>query len=74
MSLGLINLNNKDDLEKLSKEELVNLVIAQSKEIKEFADKIINFSEEELLEYQKELKAIAEAAKVFIAISGVQNV
>lgn len=73
MALGLINLNNKDDLEKLSKEELINLVIDKSQEFRDLMDKIINFSEKELLEYQKELKAIIEAAKVFIAISGGQN-
>lgn len=70
MALGLINLNIKDDLLKLSKDELINLVIDKSQEIKNFMDKIIDYSEEELLEFQKELKAIKEAAKVFVAISG----
>ncbi len=73
MELGLINLNNKDDLEKLSKEELINLVIDKSQEIKDFVDNIINYSQEELLEYQKGLKAIAGLAKSLIGISEVNN-
>ena len=65
MALGLINLNNRNDLEKLSKEELINLIIDRSNELKDLMDNIINYSEEELIEYQKELKTIKEMASIF---------
>jgi hypothetical protein len=70
MALGLINLNNKNDLEKLSKEELINLIIDRSNELKDLMDNIINYSEEELVEYQKELKAIREMASIFCLCTG----
>ena len=73
MAFGLINLNSKDDLSKLSKEELINLVIDKRQAFKDFMDTIINYSQEELLEYQKELKAIAELGKFLIGISEVNN-
>lgn len=70
MALGLINLNNKNDLEKLSKEELINLIIGRSNELKDLIDNIINYSEEELIEYQKELKSIKEMASIFCLCTG----
>ena len=70
MALGLINLNNRNDLEKLSKEELINLIIDRSNELKNLMDNIINYSEEELIEYQKELKAIKEMASIFCLCAG----
>ena len=73
MALGLINLNSKEDLGKLTKEQLVDLVISGRKDLESVKDKILNYSEEELLAYQKELKAIREAAKVFVALCGVKN-
>ena len=63
--LGLVNLNNKDDLEKLSKEHLVNLFISVQKQKDELIERIINANESELLELQKELKAVKEAGTLF---------
>lgn len=73
MALGLINLNSKEDLGKLTKEQLVDLVISGRKDLESVKDKILNYSEEELLAYQKELKGIRAAAEVFVALCGVKN-
>lgn len=70
MALGLINLNDKNDLEKLSKEELINLIIDRSNELKDLMDTIINYSEEELLEYQKELKTVKYMASILCLCTG----
>ena len=70
MALGLINLNNRNELEKLSKEELINLIIDRSNELKDLMDNIINYSEEKLIEYQKELKSIKEMANIFCLCTG----
>ena len=70
MVLGLINLNDRNDLEKLSKEELINLIIDRSNELKDLMDNIINYTEEELIEYQKELKSIKEMASIFCLCTG----
>ena len=63
--LGLVNLNNKDDLEKLSKEQLAGLVISVQKQKDKLIERIINANESELLELQKELKAVKEAGIIF---------
>ena len=65
MSLGLINLNSKEDLEKLSKEELINLIIKREQNSKELIENLINFTEEELIEYQKDLQLIKEICDIF---------
>ena len=63
--LGLVNLNNKDDLEKLSKEQLAGLVISVQKQKDKLIERIINANESEVLELQKELKAVKEAGIIF---------
>ena len=65
--LGLVNLNNKDDLEKLSKEQLASLVISRQKQTDELIERIITANEDELLELQKELKAVKEMGTLFSA-------
>lgn len=65
MALGLINLNSKEDLEKLTKEQLVNLFISVQKQKDELIEKIINANKKELLELQKELKLVKEAGTLF---------
>jgi ferredoxin-fold anticodon binding domain-containing protein len=73
MALGLINLNSKEDLEKLTKDQLINIIIGKNKTEKEDLEKVLNMSEKELIEYQKELKLIREFANAFVAVSGVNN-
>ena len=63
--LGIINLKNKNDLEKLSKEELIDLLAGQAKGLEELLLKIINYTEEELIAYQKEIKFFRGLAKMF---------
>jgi hypothetical protein len=60
MALGLINLNNKDDLSKLGKEELIDILLDKNKQFKNIFDQMVNFSEKELIAFQKNLKTIIE--------------
>ena len=60
MSIGLINSNNRESLEKLSKEELIDILLDVNKQSKNILDKMVNFSEKELIAFQKELKTIIE--------------
>jgi hypothetical protein len=65
MALGLIHLNNKEHLGKLSKEELVDLVIDRNNELKRVMDLIVDYPEEELLEYRKQVKLFRGFSSLF---------
>ena len=61
--LGLVNLKDKGSLEKLKKEQLIDLLISQVKTTDEILEKLLTLEEKELIEYQKELKLFGALAK-----------
>ena len=54
--LGGMNVNDRESLEKLSKEQLVEVILQVSKAKDELIEKIVNLTEEELIEFQKDIR------------------
>ena len=54
--LGIVNVNDRESLEKLSKKQLIKVVVQVNKAKDELIEKIVNLTEEELIEFQKDVR------------------